>query len=73
MANERCEMSADAKAALDEWLGGKENYELLHMWQCNETLKYYVCIKQSDLLSFLRVFLLGEKWVLSQDKCYEIK
>lgn len=67
MDNE-CVMNPDAKAVLDDWLGEEGNYEVLHRWYCNETLTYYLCIRQADLLFFLRVFLVGEKWVVSQDR-----
>lgn len=67
MANE-CEMDPKAKAVLDEWCGGEGKYELLHRWSDNGI--YYICTRRNGLLFFLRVFLLAEKWVVSQDKGY---
>ena len=61
------EMDSKAKEALDEWLGG-DKYEVLQMWSRHyggSKGVYYLCVKKDKALLFLRVFLLGGKWVLS--------
>ena len=70
MANE-CEMDSEAKAVLDKWLGGEANYELIHMWSGNSRI-YYIVVMRNKVLLFLRVFLLGEEWVLSEDSGYPL-
>lgn len=46
---------------IDRWLGA---YELLYYWERDET---YFIVAKSDLLYFLRVFKIGDEWVISQD------
>ena len=58
-------MDFGAAETIREWLFGL-SAKVLFWWEGEQT--YYCVVVQNGTLLFLRVFRLGENWVLSQDK-----
>lgn len=70
------EFKETAKAKLNEWFGGEDQYEILFQWFDNNVT--YVCVRYNlraagdKELCFFRLFTIGNKMVISQDRKMEI-
>jgi hypothetical protein len=61
------QLPAEVEAAIKQWTGSTRN--ILHFWEDEGT--YYV-VQHFDLLYFLRLFKLGDEYVISQDHECEV-
>ena len=82
------EFRAKVRARVDEWFGGEDKYKFLYQWCDNDNVTAYVIAKTelaiatdwdtkkpcdwATRLHFLRLFEIGDKMQLSQDKTVEL-
>jgi len=61
------QLPTEVTEAIQKWIGSTQN--ILYFWEDQGT--YYV-VQQLDLLYFLRLFKMGDKYAISQDHECEI-
>ncbi len=61
------ELKKEIKKKLDHWYFEQE-YQILFFWEQDNTYFIISKLKESNLISFIRMFLIGSDWALSQDR-----
>ncbi len=60
-------INSEAQAVLEDWFGGSLPWTVLHHWHSLGGA-YRVVVHCDHTLYFVRVFLVGDTWHISQDK-----